>query len=104
MKRIIITIAAALMMGFFAANCNAQAITIEQPKAGEFVAKKNPYNGYTPTNNYYTHTDGVRYEIYTHTITRGDRKGQVVCYIRITSKKGNEYWNEIDVKPEELKK
>ena len=58
---------------------------------------------YKPTGYYYETSKGEKYEIYIHTISRGDNAGQKACYIKRTSKKtGKEYWQKIDVKPEDL--
>lgn len=54
---------------------------------------------YKPTGYYYQLKSGEKREIYIHTKTRGDRKGQTACYIQ--NPKGG--WREISVKPEELK-
>ena len=59
---------------------------------------------YQPTGKYYIDTDGIKYEIHTHTVTKGDNKGKTFCYIKKVSKKsGKSYWKQIAVKPEELK-
>lgn len=59
---------------------------------------------YKPTGYYYETSKGEKYEIYVHTITRGDNAGQKACYInRISKKTGKSYWSKINVKPEELK-
>lgn len=59
---------------------------------------------YKPTGFYYETSKGEKYEIYIHTITRGDNAGQKACYIkRISKKTGKSYWSKINVKPEELK-
>ena len=59
---------------------------------------------YKPTGYYYQVKSGEKCEIHTHTITRGNNAGTVACYIKRVSKKtGKEYWQKIDVKPEEVK-
>lgn len=58
---------------------------------------------YTPTGYYYQDRKGDKYEIYIHTITRGDNAGQKACYIKKTDKNGNPRYQKIGVKPEELK-
>ena len=60
---------------------------------------------YTPTGYYYITKDSVKYEIYTHTTTKGKDAGKTFCYIQKVSKKtGKPYWQKIDVKIEELYK
>lgn len=54
---------------------------------------------YKPTGYYYQLKSGEKREIYIHTKTRGEHKGQQACYIK--NPKGG--WREINVKPEELK-
>lgn len=58
---------------------------------------------YTPTGYYYQDRKGDKYEIYIHTITRGNNAGQKACYIKKTDKNGNPRYQKIGVKPEELK-
>lgn len=59
---------------------------------------------YKPTGFYWETKSGERYEIYLHTISRGDRAGQKACYIKRVSKKTNkEYWQKIDILPSDLK-
>lgn len=59
---------------------------------------------YKPTGYYYETSKGEKYEIYIHTISRGDNAGQKACYIKRVSKKtGKVYWSKIDVKPSDLK-
>ena len=58
---------------------------------------------YTPTGYYYVTKKGEKYEIYTHTPSRGKNAGVKACYVkRISAKTGKVYWQKIDVKPEEL--
>lgn len=54
---------------------------------------------YKPTGYYYQLKSGEKREIYIHTKTRGEHKGQQACYLK--NPKGG--WREINVKPEELK-
>lgn len=59
---------------------------------------------YKPTGYYWETSKGEKYEIYIHTISRGDNAGKKACYIKRVSKKtGKSYWSKIDVKPENLK-
>lgn len=59
---------------------------------------------YKPTGYFYETSKGEKYEIYIHTISRGDNAGKKACYIKRVSKKtGKSYWSKIDVKPENLK-
>lgn len=79
----------------------------EQTKSHKVIkadSKKENKSTYTPTGIFYE-IKGVEYEIYTHKITRGDNAGKIACYIkRVSKKSGKEYWQKIDVKPEELSK
>lgn len=70
----------------------------------EKVTKEKAKATYTKAiGKYYIDTDSVKYEIYTHTVTKGKEAGQTFCYIQKVSKKtGKPYWKRIDVKPEEL--
>jgi hypothetical protein len=70
----------------------------------EKVQKTRP-STYQPTGKYYIDRDSVRYEIHTHTVSKGENAGKTFCYIQKVSKKtGKPYWKKIDVKPEELSK
>lgn len=70
-----------------------------------FQSIKSTNSNYTATGYYYIAKDGVKYEIYTHTVTKGKNAGQTFCYIKKVSKKtGKSYWQKINVKPEELSK
>lgn len=65
---------------------------------------KNTDSTYTPTGYYYVTKKGEKFEIYTHTPTRGKNAGVKQCYIkRVSAKTGKPYWQKIAVKPEELK-
>lgn len=71
-----------------------------------FKSTKSKKSGgdYKPTGYFYETPKGEKYEIYIHTISRGDNAGKKACYIKRTSKKtGKVYWSKIDVKPEDLK-
>ena len=73
-------------------------------KTFKATSSKKSGGDYKPTGFYYETSKGEKYEIYIHTITRGDNAGQKACYIkRISKKTGKEYWSKINVKPEELK-
>lgn len=66
--------------------------------------EKNNDSAYHATGYYYETKKGDRYEIYTHTPSRGKNTGVKACYVKRTSAKtGKTYWQKIDVKPEELK-
>lgn len=65
---------------------------------------KAPSSRYTPTTFKWKEKDGTEYQIFYHTITRGDRQGQTVCVIRKVSKKsGKPYWKEIPVEASRVK-
>ena len=67
--------------------------------------EKNNDSTYHATGYYYETKKGDKYEIYTHTPTRGKNAGVKSCYVKRTSAKTNKvYWQKIDVKPEELSK
>lgn len=105
MKKIILT--AALFLAF-ACTAGAQTKTTVTKDGKTFTAVKNNTDntdkGYKPSGFQYIDTDGISYEIYTHTIQKGENAGETRCYIRRVSKKtGKPYWKKIDVKPEELK-
>lgn len=107
MKRLIITIAAALLMGIG----TMQAQTTITRQGNTFVATKTTKekpakeSTYYPTNAKYMHTDGKTYQIFTHTITRGENKGKEFCYIKMVAEKsGNERWEKIKgIDPAEAK-
>ena len=67
-------------------------------KAATSSSKKSG-GDYKPTGYYYQLKSGEKREIYIHTKTRGEHKGQQACYIK--NPKGG--WREIPVKPEELR-
>ena len=102
MKHIVICILMMLTMGVCFGqssytkvdNNTFQAVKVERAK---------DTNAYKPTGKYYIAKDGVKYEIYLHTCTRGENKGKTFCYIqRISKKSGKARWEKIDIKPEEL--
>lgn len=69
----------------------------------EKVQRTRP-SAYKPTGKFYVDRDSVRYEIYTHTVSKGENAGKTFCYIQKVSKKtGKTYWKRIDVKPQELR-
>lgn len=106
MKKVILTIAAALLMGICSLNAQSVNVTREgKTFTATKVAKTNSRgSGYQATGYTYIDTDGNAYEIHTHEVTKGKDQGKVKCYIRRTSKKsGKEYWKEIPVKAEELR-
>lgn len=65
--------------------------------------RRSSSSDYTPTGYFYQNRKGERYEIYLHTLTRGENAGQKACYIKKTDKDGNTKFQRIGVKPEELK-
>ena len=107
MKRILLFMVILLISGV-AMGQTAQTTKVSEPTKSHKVikadSKKESKSTYTPTGVYYE-IKGVEYEIYTHKITRGDNAGKVACYVkRVSKKSGKEYWQKIDVKPEELSK
>lgn len=84
----------------------SKSVKVEKVDNKTFRATNSKKSGgdYKPTGFYWETKSGERYEIYLHTITRGDNAGQKACYIkRISKKTGKSYWSKINVKPEELK-
>lgn len=106
MKKIIITIAAALLMGI--CSLNAQSVNVNK-EGKTFTATKvaktsSRGSGYQPTGFTYIDVDGEAYEIYTHEVTKGKNAGVTKCYIQRASKNtGKPYWKEIPIKSEELR-
>ena len=102
MKRIILILIALVAFG---ATVNAQS-TYSRVDNKTFKSEKTAKaksSSYTPTGYYYVARDSVKYEIHTHTVTKGKNAGQTYCYIQRVSKKTSKpYWQKIDVKPEEL--
>ena len=83
---------------------NYQKVDNNTFKATTVSTNSTKQSTYQPTGKYYIDTDGIKYEIYLHTVTKGDNKGKTFCYIKKVSKKsGKSYWKQIAVKPEELK-
>ena len=101
MKKLFIFVVFSIMMGITAA---AQTPAKVEKNGKTFTAIKGEgTSSYKPTGFYYVDTDGVKYEIHTHTTQKGKNAGQTKCYIRKTSEKsGKQYWKCIPVKPEEL--
>lgn len=104
MKRIILILIALVAFG---ATVNAQSTysrVDNKTFKSEKVAKAKS-SSYTPTGYHYVARDSVKYEIHTHTVTKGKNAGQTNCYIqRVSKNTGKTYWQKIDVKPEELSK
>ena len=101
MRHILICVALMLCMGTAFGqssytkvdNNTFQSVKVERARS----------SNYQPTGKYYIDRDSVRYEIHTHTVTKGADAGKTFCYIQKVSKKtGKPYWKRIDVKPEEL--
>ena len=103
MKHIVFYIVILLMSGIAMGQSTYQKVdnkTFKQVKV-----EKNNDSTYHATGYYYETKKGDRYEIYTHTPSRGKNAGVKSCYVKRTSAKTNkEYWQKIDVKPEELSK
>ena len=97
MKRILFILMMLLCLG-------ASAQTYNKVDDNTFkVTATTGKSSYQPTGKYYIAKDGVKYEIYLHTVTKGDNKGKTFCYIkRVSKKSGKSYWQKIDVKPEEV--
>ena len=82
---------------------NTKIIKVDN-KTFKSTKSKKSSGDYKPTGYFYETSKGEKYEIYIHTISRGDNAGKKACYIKRTSKKtGKVYWSKIDVKPEDLK-
>lgn len=84
----------------------SKTITVVKVDNKTFKATNSKKSGgdYKPTGYYYETSKGEKYEIYIHTVSRGDNAGQKACYIKRVSKKtGKEYWSKIDVKLSDLK-
>lgn len=108
MKKLLSMFAIAVMMAVGCATMSAQTTITRQ--GNTFVATKTTKekpakeSTYYPTNAKYLHLDGKTYQIFTHTITRGENKGKEFCYIKMVAKKsGNERWEKIEVDPAEAK-
>lgn len=102
MKRVIFFIAVMLMGVIAMGQTTYQKVdskTFKQTK----VEKKSDTT-YHATGFFYETKKGERYEIYTHTPSRGKSAWVKACYIKRTSAKtGKTYYQKIEVKPEELK-
>lgn len=82
---------------------STQGVKVDN-KTFKASSKKSGSSDYRATGYYYETSKGDRYEIYTHTISRGDNAGKKACYIKRVSKKtGKEYWQKIDILPSDLK-
>jgi len=103
MKHIIFCIVMLLMSGMAMGQSTYQKVdnkTFKQVKV-----EKNSDSTYHATGYYYETKKGDKYEIYTHTPSRGKNAGVKACYVkRISAKTGKVYWQRINVKPEELSK
>ena len=103
MKHIILCIMMMLAMGAALGQASYTKVDNNTFQATKVTRAK--ATSYQPTGKYYVDKDSVRYEIHTHTVTKGKDAGQTFCYIQKVSKKtGKPYWKKIDVKPEELSK
>ena len=111
MKQIMLCIVMLLMSGIAMGqqptkSAASNGVKVEKIDAKTFRAIKTSSSKeeYKATG-YFYEVKGEKYEIYIHTISRGDNAGQKACYIKRVSKKtGKEYWQKINVKPEELSK
>jgi hypothetical protein len=104
MKKIILILIALVAFG---ATVNAQQSysKVDNKTFKQVKVEKNNDSTYHATGYYWETKKGDKYEIYTHTPTRGKNAGVKSCYVKRTSAKTNkEYWQKIDVKPEELSK
>lgn len=108
MKKLIFCIAmvaiASIVMGQTAQTTkvseqnNTKIVKVDN-KTFKATNSKKSGGDYKPTGYYYQLKSGEKREIYIHTKTRGEHKGQQACYIK--NPKGG--WREINVKPEDLK-
>lgn len=103
MKKTILCVLMTLCMACAWGQASYSKVDGNTFKAEKVVRSK--ASTYQATGKYYIDTDTVRYEIYTHTVSKGKEAGQTFCYIQKVSKKtGKRYWKKIDIKPEELSK
>ena len=59
---------------------------------------KDKYASYMPTGYSYIDTDGKKYEIYSHTLSRGQNAGQTCYYIfKISGKTGDRYPKKVNI-------
>jgi len=72
-------------------------------KASSSVRSSSSSSTYSPTGFYYQDRKGDKYEIYVHTLTRGEHAGEKACYIQKLDKNGKPRYQKISIKPEELK-
>lgn len=95
MKRTLLTIAVLLL----AIGATAQDKTPQKAyrRDGNAFVQTRKATSSTDTATPYVWRDskGNEYPIFLHTITRGERKGRVTCVVIRTSKKGNQYRDEI---------
>lgn len=105
MKKVIFCIAV-LLISSIAMGQTAQTTKVSEQKVIKvdtktFKATKQSGtkgSGYQPTGYSYIDTDGNKYEIYSHVVTRGNNAGKTQYYIKRVSKKtGKPYWKRIDV-------
>lgn len=97
-----------ILIALIALNTAVNAQTYSKVNNNTFQAVKTERakdtTAYKPTDNYYVAKDGKKYQIYLHTLKKGNNKGKTFCYIRRVSKSGKPRWEKVDVKPEELSK
>ena len=102
MKRVIFFIAMLLMSGIAMGQSTYQKVgnkTFKQVKV-----EKNNDSTYHATGFFYETKKGEKFEIYTHTPSRGKNAGVKACYIkRVSAKTGKSYWQKIEIDPKELK-
>lgn len=104
MKKIILTVAALIIIGVSAAAQSPAKVEIKKDGNTFVATKKAVSDGYKATDYYYKDTDGKTYQIYVHTVSKGEHQGQTKCYIqKVSRKSGKPYWKEIPVKPEDLR-
>lgn len=107
MKQIIVCIVMLLISGIAMGQnkptkmAGKDSVKVVRIDAKTFGASKTSESkeDYKPTGFYYQLKSGEKREIYLHTKTKGEHKGQTCCYIK--NPKGS--WREINVKPEDLK-
>lgn len=102
MKRIVF-FAALMLIGFCAVGQSTYQ-KVDNRTFQQVKSQKNSDSTYHATGFFYETKKGEKFEIYTHTPTRGKNAGVKQCYIKkISAKTGKSYWQKIAVKPEELK-
>ena len=93
MKNIILLVVLLLSLGTLSAQTQTKKV---DDKTYQEVSKSS--SSYVETDMVYIDKNGQKYTIYSHTFTRGDRKGQTGYFIKKVSKKsGKPYWKEVNL-------